>query len=83
MWVVSAARGHRGDNHRGDIAVQLIGGDDQAGAGFLNLTAYRWGEVHQPDLEALDYQLHSSVSQLVSASGSPSKSASSPACAIA
>lgn len=83
--VVFTACGHWGDYDSGNIAVQLVGGDDETGTSFPNLAPHSRIKVHQPDLEAPYYQLHSSASQFVGMcpSASPSRRASSPASAIA
>lgn len=76
-------RGHRRNDHRVDVAVQFIGRNDRTGAGLSDLSSFRGIETNEIDVEAADYQRHSSRSHRVGEARWWSSSWSSPASCIA
>ena len=58
----TALRCHGSDDYRVDMPIHFIGRDDQTGAGFSDFAAFSGIEANEINLEAVNYQRHSSRS---------------------
>ena len=58
-------RRHRCNDYRADVAIHLIGRDDQTRPAFLDFAANCRVKTDQKHVEARDYHCHSSSSQRV------------------
>ena len=68
--VGAAFRCHGGDDHRIDVLVHFVRGDDEARADFADFTALGGIEADEKDVEAGYYHVHSLWSQVVGAADS-------------
>ena len=78
----TALGGHGGHDDGVDVPIHFIGGNDQTGAGLSDFSAFSGIEANEIDLEAADYQRHSSQSHWEEEDPSRSRSWSSPAWCI-
>src|SRR5688572_27009626 len=76
--IVVALGGHRRDDDGSDMAVHLIGKDDNTGTGFAEFAGFGGNEANEVNLKEGGYHRHSVVSHFVGTIESLSKSVSSP-----
>jgi len=77
-WIFARTRGKRRDNECGQVLVEIVGRNDDAGTRFSHLAAARRIEVYQKDFTAAHlarcYHFHSSSSKRVPVGASSKRS---------